>query len=99
LLRKGLARKALGARPLFLSALAKEVADAGRPKEALKHIRQAAALEPDNPQHFLRLGSILSMLGRFKDAITPLQKAAELAPNEPTTRRVLAGSLLRAGRG
>lgn len=98
LLRRGLSRKRLVARALYLSALAKEVAEAGRPLAALQHAKAAAALEPTVAEYHRRVGQILTMLGRVKDAVAPLSRAVKLDPERSDCRRSLASALLQAGR-
>ena len=51
----------------------------GRPEAALAQQREAMRREPDQPSHYLMLGSIFEKLGRPAEAAAALQKAAALA--------------------
>ncbi len=62
-----------------LTDIARIELERGRPEAALAQQREAMRREPDQPSHYLMLGSILEKLGRPAEAAAALQKAAALA--------------------
>ena len=51
----------------------------GRPEAALAQQREAMRREPEQPSHYLMLGSILEKLGRQSEAAAAMQRAQALA--------------------
>jgi len=71
---------------------------AGRPLEALPHLREAARLAPDLAYARAQLGALLLSLGRPADAEPELREALRLAPSDPEALFNLAELLHRSGR-
>ncbi len=55
----------------------------GREEKALKHVSRAAALDPDEEQHWLLMGHIARSLGLEDRALEAFLKAAEVSPSDP----------------
>jgi len=51
-----------------------------RPAEAEAPLREAVRLEPDEPEHHLYLGHVLSQLRRYDEAVVAYGAATRLAP-------------------
>ena len=62
-----------------LTDIARIELERGRPEAALAQQLEAMRREPDQPSHYLMLGSIFEKLGRPAEASAALQKAAALA--------------------
>ncbi len=68
-----------------------------RPDEAIRHIRHAAELDPNNSQKFQTLGDTLHVAGRHAEAIEALRKCLAIAPSEPVCHVFLARSEFALG--
>ena len=62
-----------------LTDIARIELERGRPEAALAQQREAMRREPDQPSHYLMLGSIFEKLGRQAEANAAFQKAQTLA--------------------
>jgi tetratricopeptide (TPR) repeat protein len=65
--------------------------------EAEKHLRHAAATDPQAPQPQLALGLCLYRQKRFADAVAPLEKGIQLQPGHPQGQALLGISLAETG--
>ncbi len=70
----------------------------GRMDEAIAEYRTALRIEPARVATLVQLGTALGAVGRFAEAASCLQRAVDLGQANDETRRVLAGTLVRAGR-
>lgn len=61
--------------------------------DALKMIKRAAKLRPDDPEVLLQMGVLACRRGRWKDAVEPLQKVATLRPDHPTVHYFVGEAL------
>ncbi len=73
------------------------LARSGRVDEAIVEYRTALRIEPDRAVTLLQLGTALGARGRFAEAAACLQRAVDLGQASDDTRRLLAGTLVRAG--
>ena len=71
---------------------------AGKPLDALEHMRAAVRLEPKAPFMYVGLGDVLMTLGRYGEAIEPLHEALRLLPRYDAALERLEMSCHRAGR-
>ncbi len=71
--------------------------NAGRPKDAADHFKQALRLKPDYLEARDNLGVVLNALGRKQDAIELFQQALLLKPDYPETLNDLGAVLNDAG--
>lgn len=71
---------------------------AGRPAEALEHMRMARDLEPDAAFMHVGLADVLMALGRYGQAVGPLREALRLQPRYEAALERLEMSCHRAGR-
>jgi tetratricopeptide (TPR) repeat protein len=62
--------------------LAGSLVDAGRPADALLHLKVAIGLEPDSARAHNELGGAFAALGRSADALAAFERAAALAPDD-----------------
>lgn len=91
---------ALGIRPAWagVAHAAGVVADQlGRPEDALRHYRAAAAADPSNAQYRLYEGLALFHLNRYEEARQAMQLAAELDPRSGWPLAALAELSLTTG--
>ena len=51
-----------------------------RPVEGMQQLKQAIALDPQNPVAFERRAAVYRMLGRHEDAIADYSRAIEIEP-------------------
>lgn len=70
----------------------------GNLAEAVIHINQAIALEPDYPEAYNNLGNALLQTGFTDQAIVQYQKALAINANYPEARDNLGAALLKLGR-
>jgi tetratricopeptide (TPR) repeat protein len=70
----------------------------GRMDEAIAEYRTALRIEPDRVVTLVQLSAALGARGRLLEAASCLQRAVDLAPANDETRRLLAVTLVRAGR-
>ncbi len=70
----------------------------GRVDDAIRHLREAARLRPEDPAVWNNLGFALRTAGRMDEAIDALGRAVTLAPDLAEARRNLAQVLVAAGR-
>ena len=66
--------------------------------EALRELRSALALQPDNIHLLSDLGFVLSAIDRDAEAIPPLEKAVALSKGGPAATGVLIRAYARSGR-
>ena len=78
--------------------LAFTLAKMGRLDEAIPEYEAALRLEPTKYLSLVQLGAALGVKGRFAESAEFLRRALELNPADEGTRRVLAATLVRAGR-
>ncbi len=71
--------------------------DAGRPEEALPHLRRALALKPDFPETLNSLGNVLDRLGHADEARPLLEQAVRIQPRFATAHNTLAVTLMTLG--
>ena len=71
---------------------------AGRPLEALDHMRSAVQLAPKAAFMYVGLADVLMALGRYDEAIAPLRQALRLHPRYDAALERLEMSCHRAGR-
>jgi tetratricopeptide (TPR) repeat protein len=71
---------------------------AGRPAEALEHMRMARDLEPHAAFMHVGLADVLMALGRYGQAVEPLREALRLQPRYEAALERLEMSCHRAGR-
>ena len=62
-----------------LAGIARIELDRNRPEAALPEQLSALTREPNQPQHYLMLGTILEKLGRQSEALSAVRKAQSLA--------------------
>ena len=62
---------------------AREATEAGRHVEALRALRPASQLAPDDPEVFILLGAVALRAKRPSEAEAALARAVELSPNDP----------------
>jgi tetratricopeptide (TPR) repeat protein len=67
---------------------------AGRPREAIPHLRAALKLQPDLLPASLFLGAAYAELGEPAKAVTPLRKFVSAQPDHREARRMLADAEL-----
>lgn len=70
----------------------------GDDERSVTHYRQAAALDPRNPDLVEGIGNGLRNLGRAEDAIAAYRQALAVAPQRARTHRLLAGVYHDRGR-
>jgi Flp pilus assembly protein TadD len=66
-----------------LKSEAREAAEAGRHTDALRALRPASALAPDDPEVFMLIGAVALQADRPSEAEAALARAVELAPHDP----------------
>ena len=75
-----------------------ELADAGRPLEALAHYEAAARINPRNARARYNEGNVLLSLGRREDAVAAYADAIRLDPRLPEAYYNLANALVQLHR-
>jgi predicted Zn-dependent protease len=90
--------RALPNEPGMLLNLGMAEAMAGRPRDALPHLRAAARLKPDLLPAWLFLGATHMELAEPQAAVTPLQKVVTAQPDNVQARQMLAQALLELER-
>ena len=70
----------------------------GRPREALKHYSEAAALADTRPLPHVCIGGVLLGTGQVEEALAAYERALALAPNDRAAIDGKAAALLAAGR-
>lgn len=70
----------------------------GKPKQALEHYTEAAALADHRALPHLSMGSVLLQLGRAKDALSAYERAVERGPEDPAGHGGRAAALAALGR-
>jgi tetratricopeptide (TPR) repeat protein len=78
--------------PRVLSLLAEALVETGDLAGAAQRLREAARVDPDDPEVHFRLGSVLSEVGRTDEAIASYEESIALAANPDA--HVLLGVLL-----
>jgi len=96
LIRRAIALYPAGA--MYYSNLARVLAAAKKPDEAIVANQQAAALQPNNPQAYNDLGSVLFTAGRAEEAIAAYRRAIEIQPDFASAWSNLASALQISGR-
>ncbi len=91
-------RRRLQARARRLARRAQSLAGAGRMEEAIACQSEVAALRPDDPAAFLRLGLLYREARRIEPAVLALRRAACLSPAQRDPREALIATLLDGGR-
>src|SRR5579875_3328943 len=91
-------RRRLQARARRLTKRAESLADAGRVDEAIACQSEVAALRPDDPAAFFRLGLLLREAHRIDPAVHALRRALHLNPSMRDPREALIATLLDGGR-
>ncbi len=91
-------RRRLQARARRLARRAESLAGAGRVDEAIACQSEVAALRPDDPAAFLRLGLLLREAHRIDPAVHALRRAQHLSPSMRDPREALIATLLDGGR-
>jgi tetratricopeptide (TPR) repeat protein len=91
-------RRRLQAKARRLAKRAESLADAGRVDEAIACQSEVAALRPDDPAAFLRLGLLLREAHRIDPAVSALRHALLLSPATRDPREALIATLLDGGR-
>lgn len=91
-------RRRLQAKARRLAKRAESLADAGRVDEAIACQSEVAALRPDDPAAFLRLGLLLREAHRIDPAVHALRRAQHLNPTLRDPREALIATLLDGGR-
>ena len=91
-------RRRLQARARRLAKRAETLADAGRVDEAIVCQSEVAALRPDDPTAFFRLGLLYREARRIEPAVSALRRALFLSPGERDPREALIETLLEASR-
>ena len=71
---------------------------AGRHEEALKHYREATALDGGSAGAHAGAGRMLSILGQWEEAVPAYREAIGIDPRSAEARRGLADSLSKSGR-
>ena len=61
--------------------------------DAVKTLKRAAKLRPDDPEILVQTGILSCRRGRWKDAIEPLQKGAALKPDHPSVHYFVGEAL------
>jgi len=70
----------------------------GRPLEAIGHYRQAAALVPERPLPYTRIGHVYLQMEQPRDALTAFESALERAPTDQDALAGKASALGASGR-
>ncbi len=78
--------------------LAAALAAAGRPAEAINHLRRAIAITPNEPLARAQLGLLLCEQGKPRQAIEQYEAAIELLPDYPFPLMLLAALLATSPR-
>jgi DNA-binding SARP family transcriptional activator/Flp pilus assembly protein TadD len=73
-------------------------ADPQLAQEIVDNIRQARALDPDNPTVLWCIAAALSCLGELQGALALAERAVAISPSLAFPHRVLGGILVRLGR-
>ncbi len=107
LLRRGAAgeaiiafQQAVDAAPADAAAqhgLGRAAFDAGKLKMALRHLEEAAKLEPNSAQYVVDLAYGKLSAGEHQLALAAAQRALELAPGDPTGHLIVGRSLIATG--
>ena len=85
--------------PLILNYLGYSWVDRNdRVEEALKLIKRAVELKPEDGYYIDSLGWAYYRLGRFEEAVAQLERAVELKAEDPTINDHLGDAYWRAGR-
>ncbi|MEO6245738.1 MAG: tetratricopeptide repeat protein [Opitutaceae bacterium] len=71
--------------------------EAGRPEEALPHLRRALEQKPDFPETLNSLGNVLNRLGRAQEARPLLEQALRLQPRFAAAHNTLGAALMALG--
>ncbi len=71
--------------------------EVGKTDEAMKLMKKALAMDPNQEIVHHNLAGALMLSGRIGDAVREFQKAVDLAPENPTLRNSLGFALLRKG--
>lgn len=74
------------------------LSEAGKPNEALPHLRRALELKPDFTEILNSLGNVLNRLGRPAEARPLLERAIQLQPRFATAHNTLGVVLMSLGR-
>ena len=82
----------------FLALLGAALLRQGKPQDALKHLREAVALEPEYAKGHEQLGEALLALNRPEEAADSLRRALEIDPGFEAAQLKLGQLLLRLGR-
>jgi tetratricopeptide (TPR) repeat protein len=69
----------------------------GRMEAAIQSLRQAVAMDPDDPMNVLKLASLLSHAGRTNEAISVFKQASRLTAQDPMIDFSLANLYEQAG--
>ena len=85
--------RALPNEPGMILNLAMAESMAGRPREALPHLRAAVKLKPDLLPAWLFLGAVNMELGDPAQAVAPLEKVLAAQPENLQARQMLAQAL------
>ncbi len=70
----------------------------GLPREAIGHYQEAAALVPDRPLPFVRIGRVYLQMEQPREALRAFETALERAPGEPDALEGKAAALAATGR-
>ncbi len=79
--------------PSMLQRTGLELANMGRPDEAIVHFKQAIAIKPDFAEAHLNLGVALAKQGRLDEAIVHFQQAIAIKPDFAEAHRNLGVAL------
>jgi tetratricopeptide (TPR) repeat protein len=82
----------------FLTLLGAALLKQGKPQEALPHLCDAVAREPEYAKGHEQLGEALVALGRPEEAVDSLRRALEINPGFEAAQLKLGQLLLRLGR-
>lgn len=82
----------------FLTLLGAALLKQGRAQDALRHLREAVAREPEYAKGHEQLGEVLIALGRPEEAVDSLRRALEINPAFDAAQLRLGQLLLRLGR-
>jgi protein O-mannosyl-transferase len=85
--------------PRALNYLGAALAQAGRPDEAERALRQSIRLDPRPGEPYANLGNVLYLRGRATDALAMYETALQINPALARARGNLALILLEVGRG
>ncbi|MEN6561893.1 MAG: sulfatase-like hydrolase/transferase [Acidobacteriota bacterium] len=79
-------------------AEARETARAGRPDEAVATIRRIVAADPQIPDAYFNLGSLLAEQGKLDEAIAAFERVLEIKPDEGFAALNIVTCYERSGR-